>query len=170
VFAKVKMRILKLNSSLIKEMLLGQCNWISNLPNDLELIDITFDVFAGKATFLVRSDVFEDLEESYPIPEFNLEFNKSTKKAPESITKFQKKYEVDEGKIIDSNQEINAFQKEFSPEQRELLNFQIEGDYLIVKPVKYLKNEWNDINVVVKNIGGEWVKGSIISYWKVPIR
>ena len=150
-------------------MLLGQYNWIRNLPQDLELIDIKYDVFSGKATFLVRSDTFENLPESYPIPEFKLDINKSSKKPPMSKVVVKSRYEGEKEKINASDQQISAFQKEFSPEQQELLSFQVEGEYLIVKPVKYLKKEWNDINEVVKNIGGEWVKGSIISYWKVPI-
>ena len=79
------------------------------------------------------------------------------------------KPKVAETPSVNSNKIISAYQKEFNPEQIELLNFSVKGDYLIVKPAQYLKNEWNEINKVVKNIGGEWIKGSIISYWKIPI-
>ncbi len=167
----MKMRILKLNSTYLLELLQGQTKTSpSNLPHDLELIDVKYDAFSGKAMFVVRSDAFEDIPESYPIPEFNLQNIKSYAKTSRPATDLKPKQKVAKERTINSNQDIKGFQKEFNPEQRELLSFQLDGDYLIVKPVKYLKKEWNEINEVVKNIGGEWVKGSIISYWKIPIR
>jgi hypothetical protein len=38
----------------------------------------------------------------------------------------------------------------------------------VVKPVQFLKAEWEDINEVVRSLGGKWVKGDIISYWEIP--
>jgi hypothetical protein len=32
-----------------------------------------------------------------------------------------------------------------------------------------LKAEWNEINDVVKSLGGKWVKGDIVSYWAIPL-
>ena len=60
-------------------------------------------------------------------------------------------------------------EEEFSPEQRDLLSFTIDGNYVVIKPVEYLKAEWNEINDIVKSLGGRWVKGDIISYWEVPL-
>jgi len=40
---------------------------------------------------------------------------------------------------------------------------------VIVKPTLFLKEEWNDINDVVKSLGGKWVKGDIINYWEIPL-
>ena len=44
----------------------------------------------------------------------------------------------------------------------------VEGEFVIVKPVQFLKEEWEDINEVVRSCGGRWVKGDIISYWEIP--
>jgi hypothetical protein len=61
-------------------------------------------------------------------------------------------------------------EKEFSAEQRALLSFTVEGDYVVVKPVQYLKAEWDEINDVVRSVGGKWVKGDIISFWVIPLQ
>ena len=61
-------------------------------------------------------------------------------------------------------------ENEFSPEQRKVLSFTVKGDVVIVKPIQFLKEEWEDINEVVRSIGGKWVKGDIISYWEIPLQ
>ena len=166
----MKMRILKLDPTLFVEMLRGtKKSNISNLPNNLELIDIKFDLFSDQIQVVVRSDDFEDVANSYPIPNFKI----STAVSPPVISRSSvtsKPYsKVTKTPVVNTNKVISAYQKEFNPDQLGLLSFTVKGDYLIVKPVQYLKNEWNEINEVVKNIGGEWIKGSIISYWKIPI-
>jgi hypothetical protein len=64
----------------------------------------------------------------------------------------------------------SRIEDEFTPEQRKLLSFRVEGDYVIVKPIQFLKAEWDDINETVKSLGGKWVKGDIISYWTIPLQ
>ena len=165
------MRLLKLDPTFLMELLQGKKKSIaSNLPTDIELIDIKYDLFSGKVLVVIRSDNFDDVAKSYPIPDLNLDSVKSTKKNSKLLADSKQETKVTKTRSVNVDQDINAYQKEFSPEQRELLSFKIEGDYLIVKPVQYLKKEWNEINEVVKNIGGEWIKGSIISYWKIPIQ
>ena len=61
-------------------------------------------------------------------------------------------------------------ENEFSPDQRKLLSFQVKGEFVIVKPIQFLKEEWEDINEVVRSLGGKWVKGDIISYWEIPLQ
>ena len=61
-------------------------------------------------------------------------------------------------------------ENEFSPDQRKVLSFTVKGDYVIVKPIQFLKAEWDDINEVVRSLGGKWVKGDIISYWEIPLQ
>ena len=61
-----------------------------------------------------------------------------------------------------------TMEKEFSPEQRRILSFTVKGDVVVVKPTQFLKAEWEDINEVVRSLGGKWVKGDIISYWEIP--
>ena len=173
----MKMRLLKLEPSFLLKILNGKKeSLISNLPNDVELINIKYDLFSGKVLVVIRSDTFENVEDSYPIPEFKPKYSQSEKYS-QSVKKTPTPMHVP--KIVvketrqlkaDVNQDVLAYRKEFSPEQRELLRFKIEGDYLIVKPATYLKKEWNEINEVAKNIGGEWIKGSIISYWKIPLQ
>ena len=166
----MKMRILKLDPALFVEMLRGtKKSNMSNLPNSLELIDIKFDLFSDQIQVVVRSDDFEDVADSYPIPNFKISSAVSPPVISRSLVTSKPDSKVTKTLSVNANKVISAYQKEFNPEQIELLSFTIKGDYLIVKPVQYLKNEWNEINEVVKNIGGEWIKGSIISYWKIPI-
>jgi hypothetical protein len=166
----MKMRLLKLNPNLLLRMIHGKKPSIpSNLPEDIELIDVKYDLISGKILMIIRSDNFEDIPESYPIPEFNLKYFESSKNKVNISAPSKPRENLTKLNIESVNQEIISYQKEFSPEQRELLSFKIDGSFLIVKPVQYLKKEWNEINEVVKNIGGEWIKGSIISYWKIPI-
>lgn len=171
------MRILKLKPDNLLDLLRGKKeSVISNLPDDIELIKIKYNLFTGTVLLVVRSNTFGDLKNSYPIPEFKPEFSQSTKytasekKIPTLIPVSKATVKKTREQKATVNQDILAYQKEFSPEQRELLRFKIEGDYLIVKPATYLKKEWNEINEVAKNIGGEWIKGSIISYWKIPLQ
>lgn len=164
----MKLRILKLTPDFLIKLMQGKDqSKFSNLPNKVELIDIKYDLLSGKVLVVVRSDDFEDIKDSYPIPEFNLSYNETKNDgkliSPKPKIKLLKKSETKVGK------DIRSYQNEFSLQQRKLLSFKIEDGYLIVKPIKYLKKEWNEINEVVKNIGGEWIKGSIISYWKIPL-
>jgi hypothetical protein len=61
-----------------------------------------------------------------------------------------------------------GFEDEFTKEQRKVLRFTSDGDYVIVKPIQFLKTEWEDINDTVKSIGGKWVKGGTVDYWVIP--
>ena len=165
----MKFKILNLNQKSFIEVLRGtEKSNITNLPADLELIDIKYNLFSGQIQIIVRSDDFEDTG-SYPIPNFTDNIAHTPIVASKPLVTSKPKPKVVETPSVNSNKIISAYQKEFNPEQIELLNFSVKGDYLIVKPAQYLKNEWNEINKVVKNIGGEWIKGSIISYWKIPI-
>jgi hypothetical protein len=142
----------------------------SNLPDNVELLDIKYDLFSKQILAIVRSDSFEDAAESYPIPEFTVTYATSaktvskpatiTKPAPAPIVKTQTRPKRD----------TSMMEEEFTPEQRKLLNFKLEGDFVIVKPIQYLKAEWNELNEVVRSLGGRWVKGDIISYWEIPVQ
>ncbi|MCW4046873.1 MAG: hypothetical protein NWE99_04845 [Candidatus Bathyarchaeota archaeon] len=164
------MRMIKLNSAFLMEALRGKAAAL-NLPDDVELLDIKCDLFSGQVVAIVRSDKFEDVAESYPIPELTVASDATSKpEAPAAagvlpnvkpVQKIPVRAQQDTG--------TGGIEKEFSPEQRELLNFAVEGDYVIVKPTQFLKEEWNEINDVVKSLGGRWVKGDIISYWEIPL-
>jgi hypothetical protein len=175
----MKMRIIKLDPEFLMQALQGKPEaFASNLPGDVELLDIKFDLFSGQVFAVVRSDRFEDAADAYPIPEFKMVYAKSAKSVkaepqpakgvvlgpkPVAVAKPVEKPRVQ------ASQDVSAVEEEFSPEQRELLSFTVDEDYVVVKPLEYLKAEWNEINDVVKSLGGRWVKGDIISYWEVPL-
>jgi len=175
----MKMRIIKLTPEFLMERLQGKTSLTSNLPSDTELLDIKYDLFSKQVIAVVRSDSFEDTAETYPIPEFNPTYSASFKTTPSPITTPPKpeakptpvsKPEPVPAKkpLVPPRQDTGMMEEEFSQEQRKLLSFAVDDKFLVVKPVKFLKAEWDDINDVVRSLGGRWVKGDIISYWEIP--
>jgi len=166
----MKMRMIKLNPEFLIQTLQGKAEpFTSNLPKYVELLDIKYDLFSKQVLAIVRSDSFDDVAESYPIPEFNVICTASAKAESKPATS------KPEAKPIEPTQTqrsygTSAVEEEFSPEQRELLSFTADGDYVIVKPIQYLKAEWNEINDVVRSLGGKWVKGDFSSYWVIPMQ
>jgi hypothetical protein len=171
----MKIRILKFTPELLIELLQGKVsNFTSNLPSDAELLDLKFDLFSKQVQAIVRSNSFEDVAESYPIPEFNLNNIAETKTTPKPIltVKTEPKTEprIATAKTVEPSKTAIKMENEFSPDQRKVLSFTVKGDYVIVKPIQFLKAEWDDINEVVRSLGGRWVKGDIISYWEIPLQ
>jgi hypothetical protein len=165
----MKMRMIKLKPEFIVEVLQGKtASFASNLPDDVELLDIKYDLFSKQVMAIVRSDSFEDVAESYPIPEFNLT-HKARAKAESKPAASKPEAKPIDAKPAQRSDGTSAVEEEFSPEQRELLSFTVDGDYVIVKPIQYLKAEWNEINYVVRSLGGKWVKGDFSSYWVIPM-
>jgi hypothetical protein len=172
----MKMRMIKLNPEFLMQTLQGKAETCaSNLPSDVELLDVKYDLFSNQVLAIIRSDGFEDVADAYPIPEFKLIYTKSFKaeSQPAKSTVLEPKpatvAKPVEKPRVQKSQDVRGVEEEFSPEQRELLNFTLDGDCVVVKPIEYLKAEWNEINDVVKSLGGRWVKGDIISYWEIPI-
>jgi hypothetical protein len=165
----MKMRMIKLKPEFIVEVLQGNAaSFASNLPDDVELLDIKYDLFSKQVMAIVRSDSFEDVAESYPIPEFNLTHTARAKAESKPAASKPEAKPID-AKPAQRSDGTSAVEEEFSPEQRELLSFTVDGDYVIVKPIQYLKAEWNEINDVVRSLGGKWVKGDFSSYWVIPM-
>jgi hypothetical protein len=165
----MKMRMIKLKPEFIVEVLQGKAaSFASNLPDDVELLDIKYDLFSKQVMAIVRSNSFEDVAESYPIPEFNLTHTARAKAESKPAASKPEAKPIDATPAQRSNG-TSAVEEEFSPEQRELLSFTVDGDYVIVKPIQYLKAEWNEINDVVRSLGGKWVKGDFSSYWVIPM-
>ncbi|HEX9262125.1 MAG TPA: hypothetical protein VF893_06310 [Candidatus Bathyarchaeia archaeon] len=167
----MKMRTIKLTPKSLMEALRGKTtSVISNLPDDAELLDIKYDTFSNQVLAIVRSDHFEDISESQPIPEFHIKQGAITKNVlqPAAIAK----PELNPLQKVQTKpkQDTIMLEEEFTPEQRKLLSFKMEGDFVIVKPIQYLKAEWNEINEVARSLGGRWVKGDIISYWEIPAK
>ena len=161
--------MIKLAPEFLMQTLQGKvAPFTSNVPDDVELLDIKYDLFSNQVIAIIRSNSFEDVAESYPIPEFKVIYTTSPKAELQPTTSIKIESKPTEKPRIQTSQDIRAVEDEFSPEQRELLSFTVDGDYVVVKPIQYLKAEWNEINDVVKSIGGRWVKGDIISYWAIP--
>lgn len=177
---KMKLRIIKLTPERFVQTLQGKA--ISpNLPRDTEILDAKVDLFSKQVTLLVRSDTFSDVADSMPIPEFDLEPSLTQlKDIPKTIVnaKPEKKIEPKPSPTLaklvppqpDANRWALKMENEFSPDQRKLLSFMVKGDVIVVKPISFLKAEWEDINEVVRSLGGKWVKGDIISYWEIPLQ
>jgi hypothetical protein len=177
----MKMCTIKLTPEFLTNALQGKAEaFASNLPTDIELLNIKYDMFSKQVLAIVRSNNFDDVAESQPIPEFSLVYSPITKDKvhidTKSKTKIQPKAvstpEVNTATKpqTQSSEYTSSMEEEFSPEQRKLLSFKVEGDQLIVKPIQFLSAEWEDINEIVRSLGGKWVKGDIISYWSVPLQ
>ncbi len=169
----MKIRMIKLTPEFLIELLQGKLSsFSSNLPSDTELLDLKLDLFSKQVLALVRSDSFEDIAESYPIPEFNLTTTGEPKAASKPIgtVRLESKPDLKHAnvKLTQPSKTTMKMENEFSPEQRKLLSFTVKGDCVVVKPIQFLKAEWEDINEVVRSLGGKWVKGDIISYWEIP--
>lgn len=166
------MRTIKLNPEFLTETLQGKtAPFTSNLPDDIELLEIRYDLFSKQVLAIIRSDSFEDIEESYPIPEFNVIYKPSSKAESQPKLNYESKAKPTTDKAsIQTSSDTRAVEEEFSPEQRELLSFAADEEYVFVKPIQYLKTEWNEINEVVRSLGGRWVKGDSFSYWVIPLQ
>ena len=146
----------------------------SNLPADAELLDLKFDLFFRQVLAVVRSDTFEEVAEGCSTPELKLTKNAESKSTPKTITplkaepKLEPKPATAKVSQIAPIKSTTKWENEFSPDQRKLLSFQVKDDCVVVKPIQFLKAEWEDINEVVRSLGGKWVKGDIISYWEIP--
>ena len=170
----MKIRVVKLTPEFLVELLQGKVSsFTSNLPADSELLDLKLDLFSKQVLAIVRSNSFEDIAETYPIPEFKLTNSPAPKIVPKQTATLKQEAKLEPKlageKSVQSSQTASKMENEFSPEQRKVLSFTVKGDYVIVKPIQFLKEEWEDINEVVRSLGGRWVKGDIISYWEIPL-
>ncbi len=176
----MKIRILKLTPESLTGLLQGKPSvFTTNLPIDAEILDIKMDLFTKQVSMVIRSECFEDVAEAMPIPEFELAKTADSKIPPKPAVVLTRPQvmQVPEPKSnvaklpqMQPNRMASKMENEFSPEQRKLLSFTVKEDCVVVKPVMFLKAEWDDINEVVKGIGGKWVKGDIISYWEIPLK
>ncbi len=176
----MKIKRIKFTPEQLTQILQGKLNISSQLPDDTELIVIKCDLTSNQVTAVISSKTFEDAKETKPIPEFELTFTTKAKTSPLPTTASKPVITSannlkPEPTLIKKTQPqptryASKMEEEFSPEQRKLLNFKIEGNCVIVKPTQFLKAEWEDINDIVKSLGGSWVKGDIISYWTIPLQ
>ncbi len=176
----MKIRILKLSPESLAGLMQGKASTFAyNLPVDAEILDIKMDLFTKQVSMVIRSESFEDIAEAIPIPEVQISKILDSKNEPQPATSPIKpqampspepKSNIAKLPQPHPNRMASKMENEFSPEQRKLLSFTVKEDCVIVKPVMFLKAEWDDINEVVKGIGGKWVKGDIISYWEIPLQ
>jgi hypothetical protein len=163
----MKLRIIKLTPEHFVRLLQGKAQ-VANLPSDLELVDLKLDLLNKQVQALVRSDSFEDVAESAPIPEFTLPSAAPPKPIPQPSPAPLPQSKPSVNKAVQPSRTPLGMENEFTPEQRKLLSFTFTGEVFVVKPVTFLKAEWDDINEVVRSLGGRWVKGDIVSYWEIP--
>jgi hypothetical protein len=175
----MKIRILKLTPESLTRLLQGKPSTLfSTLPNDTEILDVKMDLFSKQISVVIRSDSFEDVVETMPIPELSLSKTVNTNIAskptvmikPQVMPTAEPKSNVAKLPQPQPSRMASKMENEFSPEQRKLLSFTAKEDCVVVKPVMFLKAEWDDINEVVRSLGGKWVKGDIISYWEIPLQ
>ena len=172
----MKIRIVKLTpESLVGLLQRKASTFTSTLPIDAELLDIKLDLFSKQVSIIVRSESFEDVAETIPIPEFTLSKSSESKSPLEPASARRPQAIVEPKPAIAKlpqprpSRIANKMENEFSPEQRKLLSFAVKDKCMVVKPVIFLKDEWEDINDVVRSLEGKWVKGGIISYWEIPL-
>ncbi len=175
----MKMRTVRLQPRFLTDALQGKTtSFASNLPADVQLLDIRFDLCTNQVYAVIRSDSFEDIAELYPIPEFKITYSPSKpvsqptagiKHEPKTAAVTKPEPKPEKKASTQPIQTAGKIENEFSPEQRKILSFRVEQDRVVVKPTQFLKAEWEDINEVVKSLGGRWVKGDIISYWEIPL-
>lgn len=182
----MKLRILKLTPEQLAGALQGKAiAGASKLPPDLEVLDCKVDLFTPEVALIVRSECFEDVSESMPFPELNLSVASAAPSlipavsaakpvAAANAVRVEPKHEPSAPVAKPVPPPVSRYaakmENEFSPDQRKLLSFTVKGDSVVVKPVTFLKAEWDDINEVVRSLGGRWVKGDIISYWEIPLQ
>jgi hypothetical protein len=176
----MKMRTIKLNPKFLTDAIQGKStSYATNIPEDAQLLDIKFDIYTNEISAVIRSEGFEGIAEQYPIPELKIAYQSTPKaiiqqqpktdSASKATAPLTTKPEPVKRVPAQSNSFARDMEEEFSPEQKRLLSFKVEGEYLIAKPNQFLKGEWEDINEVVKSLGGKWVKGDIVSYWQIPL-
>ena len=172
----MKIRILKLTpESLVGLLQRKTSTFTSTLPIDAEILDIKMDLFSKQVSIIVRSESFEDVAETIPIPEFTLSKSSGSKSPLEPVSARRPQAILEPKPTIAKlpqprpSRIANKMENEFSPEQRKLLSFAVKDKCMVVKPVIFLKDEWEDINDVVRSLEGKWVKGGIISYWEIPL-
>ncbi len=170
----MKLRTIKLTPEFLIHLFQGNTGvFTSNLPSDAELLDIKVDLFTRQVLAVVRSETFDDVAEGLSIPEFSLTASSAAKSAPNPFEAVKTEAKPEPVVARPAQPSVNRYalkmENEFSPDQRKVLSFTVKGNVVVVKPVTFLKAEWEDINEVVRSLGGKWVKGDIISYWEIPL-
>jgi hypothetical protein len=176
----MKIRVIKLTPESLVRLLQGKpASFTCSLPADTEIFDVKMNLFTKQISLVVRSESFEDVAEAMPIPELLLIKSVDSKTAskpalaplkPQTAPMLEPKSMVAKLPQPQPSRIASKMENEFSPDQRKLLSFTVKEDCVIAKPVVFLKTEWDDINEVVRSLGGKWVKGDIISYWEIPLQ
>jgi hypothetical protein len=171
----MKIQILKLTPEYLARLLQGNAStFIANFPSDTEILDIKMDLFTKQVSMVIRS--FKDIAENIPLPEFQLSKSMELKSTPKPAITVKPQIVPETKSMVaklpqpQPSRMASKMENEFSPEQRKLLSFTAKENCVVVKPVMFLKAEWDDINEVVRSLGGKWVKGDIISYWEIPLQ
>ncbi len=184
----MKLRTVKLTPDQLVALLQGKGATL-NLPSDVELLDAKLDLFTQQVSLVIRSATFSDVADTPEFPTLELSSNASvsepklTEPTPASNVVANKTEPKPAATFVPEVKPLvprptqpplsryaSKMENEFTPDQRKLLSFSVKEDVVVVKPVTFLKAEWEDINDVVRSLGGRWVKGDIISYWEIPLQ
>jgi hypothetical protein len=173
----MRIRILKITNESLARFLQGKAStFTTTLPSDVEILDMKMDLFTKQVSMVIRSESFEDIAENIPIPEVQLSKLTESKNTPKTMPSVKSQAVTETKSMVaklpqpQPSRMASKMENEFSPEQRKLLSFNAKENCVVVKPVMFLKAEWDDINEVVRSLGGKWVKGDIISYWEIPLQ
>jgi hypothetical protein len=156
----MKLKALKFTPELFTKLLLQEPSLSGNLPKDIELIELKLDLLSNQIIAVVRSDQFGNdasdlVNEQEPLPPRGSSANKTSKQCT-SVHK------LTACKIADN------IKQEFS-RYHHMLNFSINGKYIIPTPANDLGNDWGEIDKLVKEFGGKWIDSQTPSFWEMPI-
>ncbi len=148
----MKMRMIKLRPEFLIEKLQGKISsFTSNLPDDIELLDIKYDLFSKQVFAIIRSDSFEDVAESYPIPEFNVIYMTNPKTESQPTTNSKPRSKPTEKTLVQPSQDTSAVEKEFSSEREratkiglDLQNICTDFNLPMVVVMHTLKESWDN--------------------------
>ena len=187
-WCSMKLRMVKLTPDQLVALLQGKGAALK-LPSDVELLDAKLDLFTQQVLLVVRSGTFGDVPDGIEVPPLEISLNasflevKPAEPTPDPVAIAPKTEPKPTATSIPEVRPLiprptqpplsryaSKMENEFTPDQRKLLSFSVKEDVVVVKPVTFLKAEWEDINDVVRSLGGRWVKGDIISYWEIPLQ
>jgi hypothetical protein len=156
----MKVKALKLTPELFKKFLLQEPTLSENLPKDIELVDLKLDLLSNQIIAVLRSDQFSNdasdlVNKKEPLPPKETSANKTN-------TQCTSIHKLSPCKIAES------IKKEFSQYHR-VLNFSINGKYIIATPTHDVGSQWGKIDKLVKEFGGKWIESQTTSFWEMPI-
>jgi hypothetical protein len=146
---------LRLPSELIIQSIINDSSLGANISLGAKLIDLKFDLLSNQVLATILSDPTAP-PKKYPPPTDEQGLVSEDEMKCSSLAK------LTPCKIAE------RIQKELST-YSDKLQLTVKSKFIIAKPTGALSSEWEEINNLVTDIGGKWVKGENSSYWEIPI-